>query len=110
MSYVPGQGRSSRKGTGAGMNGAPVEARATRLKRLAMRSWRRGTKEMDLVLGRFADAGLDGLSDGDLDLYDALLAENDHDLYRWVTGAEPPPAPHAPLIARLRAFLAAGSR
>ena len=57
----------------------------TRLKRLRMRSWRRGIKEMDLILGGFADEVLSDLGDDALDRYEALLTENDHDLYRWVT-------------------------
>ena len=77
---------------------APAEDRETRLKRLRMRSWRRGTKEMDLVLGGFADRALDGLDPAALDLYEALLSENDHDLYAWVSGRETPPAPLAPMI------------
>ena len=56
-----------------------------RLKRLKMRSMRRGIKEMDLILGSFADQGLPALDAPALDLYEALLAENDHDLYAWVT-------------------------
>ena len=62
-----------------------------RLKRLKMRSWRRGTKEMDMMLGPFADAELDGLSARELDLYEALLSENDQDLYVWMSGQEPLP-------------------
>lgn len=56
-----------------------------RLKRLRMRSWRRGTKEMDLILGAWSDAHLTTLGEADLVLYDALLSENDNDLYQWVT-------------------------
>lgn len=56
-----------------------------RLKRLRMRSWRRGIKEMDIILGAFADDQVAQLSASDLDLYEALLSENDHDLYAWVT-------------------------
>lgn len=56
-----------------------------RLKRLRMRAWRRGIKEMDLILGPWADARAEGLSDGEVDLTEALLGENDHDLYQWVT-------------------------
>ena len=73
-----------------------------RLKRLRMRSMRRGTKEMDIILERFATVGLDGLEGGDLDIYDALLWENDHDLYRWVTGQDAPPQHYEPIIARIR--------
>ena len=56
-----------------------------RLKRLRMRSWRRGIKEMDLILGPFADEALEGFDAPALDVFEALLAENDHDLYQWVT-------------------------
>lgn len=80
------------------------ETAEARLKRMAMRSWRRGTKEMDLVLGPFADAHLAGLSLAELDLYDALLAENDHDLMAWILGQTPPPAALAGLLARITTF------
>ncbi len=62
------------------------ETRAARLKRLRMRSWRRGTREMDLILGAFANAKLADMTAGELELYDQLLCENDQDLYQWVTG------------------------
>lgn len=65
-----------------------AEDRETRLKRLRMRSWRRGTKEMDLILGSFADRQMDLLSDAELDVHEAMMAENDHDLYRWISGQE----------------------
>lgn len=77
------------------------EPRDTRIKRLRMRSMRRGIKEMDLILSAYADATLDRMSDGDLDLYDSLLNENDQDLYQWVTGQEMPPELLAPLIHRI---------
>ncbi len=73
-----------------------------RLRRLKIRSWRRGTKEMDLVLGRFWDAEGEGLDDVTLDLYEDLLVENDQDLYQWVSGQIAPPDRFAPLIERLR--------
>ena len=81
-----------------------VELAEARLKRMTMRSWRRGTKEMDLVLGPFADANLAGLSEADLATYDALLAENDQDLMAWILGQSAPPARLAPLLARITAF------
>ncbi len=56
----------------------------TRIKRLRMRSWRRGTKEMDLILGPFADRRAAGLDAAMLDRYEALLEENDQDLYAWI--------------------------
>lgn len=63
---------------------------------------RRGIKEMDMILIRFSDARLHALSGPDLDLYDALLEENDQDLYQWVSEQAPPPARFAPLIAAIR--------
>ncbi len=75
----------------------------TRLKRLRIRSWRRGIKEMDLILGGFSDAELARLPDEDVAVYEDLLAENDHDLYQWVTGQSAPPPRFAPLIAQIAA-------
>ena len=61
-----------------------METQEARLKRMRMRSWRRGTKEMDLVLGPFADARLESLSEADLLTYDAILNENDYDRSKTV--------------------------
>ena len=69
-----------------------METQDARLKRMRMRSWRRGTKEMDLVLGPFADAHLESLGEADLVLYDRILSENDQDLLPWVLGQTPAPA------------------
>ncbi|WP_206050255.1 succinate dehydrogenase assembly factor 2 [Oceaniglobus ichthyenteri] len=80
------------------------EAPDVRVKRLYMRSIRRGIKEMDLILGAYADAGLARLSPEWLDLYDDLLSENDHDLYQWVTGQTATPAHFAPLIDDIAIF------
>ena len=62
-----------------------IESAETRLRRLKMRSWRRGMKEMDLILGHFADGPLASLNSAELDIYEAMLSENDQDLYLWVT-------------------------
>ncbi len=78
-----------------------TETVENRLKRLKMRSSRRGIKEMDLILGAFAVEGLAKLNDADLDLYDAMLEENDHDLYQWVTGQAPAPDQFSGLIAMI---------
>ena len=80
------------------------ETPEARLKRMAMRSWRRGTKEMDLVLGPYADAHLAAMRAERLALYDALLAENDQDIYPWITGAAPAPERFAGLIEDIAAF------
>ena len=82
----------------------PPESPDIRLKRLRHQSWRRGTREMDLILGRFADAELAALAGADLDAYESLMQENDWDLYYWVTGARESPPDHAPLVARIARF------
>lgn len=78
-----------------------TESRDTRLKRLKMRSWRRGTKEMDLILGPFSDTELAALSDQDLDCYERLLSENDQDLYQWVTGQTDVPDEFVDMISKV---------
>ena len=80
------------------------ETRETRLKRLRLRSWRRGTREMDLVLGPYADGPMAGLDEAALDAFEALLDEADPDLYTWIAGAAAPPAAHGTAIGRIRAF------
>jgi antitoxin CptB len=80
-----------------------------RLKRLRIRSWRRGIKEMDLILGAFCDAELAGLPDAEVDLYEELLSENDHDLYGWISGRGDPPDRFAALISRIGAHARGGA-
>jgi antitoxin CptB len=57
-----------------------------RRRRLLFRSWHRGIREMDFVLGRFADAHLSTLSDAELDDYERLIEQPDPLLYSWVSG------------------------
>ena len=59
-------------------------------KQLIFRSWHRGTKEMDLLLGSFADKYVHDFSDEDLKAYEFVLTYNDPDLYNWMTGKEQP--------------------
>ena len=77
------------------------ELREHTVRRLYMRSMRRGIKEMDLILSAFAEAKLAEMSDAQIALYDALLNENDHDLYQWVTGQAPAPERFAQLISEI---------
>jgi antitoxin CptB len=81
-----------------------MESDEHRLKRLTMRSWRRGTKEMDLVLGPFADAHLKGMGPEALTLYDNVLEENDQDLATWVMGTVAAPPRFAGLIGEIAAY------
>ncbi|MEM6487127.1 MAG: succinate dehydrogenase assembly factor 2 [Pseudomonadota bacterium] len=89
--------------TRGGASRAP-ETRETRLKRLRIRSWRRGTREMDMLLGPFADQGLAALDEAALAAYEELLEVNDWDLYAWMAGKAEATLPHAPMIARIRAW------
>ncbi|MDF0581440.1 succinate dehydrogenase assembly factor 2 [Bradyrhizobium yuanmingense] len=76
-----------------------------RRKRLLFRCWHRGTREMDLILGRFADAEIGNLSDDDLSQLETLLEVNDPDLYAAITGDKVLPADVAgALFARIKAF------
>ncbi|KPP84989.1 MAG: hypothetical protein HLUCCA08_11470 [Rhodobacteraceae bacterium HLUCCA08] len=75
-----------------------TEDRATRRKRLYMRSIRRGIREMDLILGAYADRALAGMEDGALDAYERLLDESDHDLYAWISGQARAPEAFMPLV------------
>ena len=84
------------------------EAPAIRLRRLRMRSARRGTREMDLILGGFAEAGLDGLPPAILDAFETFLSENDQDIYQWVSGQSNVPAAHEEIVGRIRAFIDRG--
>jgi antitoxin CptB len=81
------------------------EQAETRMKRLRMRSMRRGTKEMDLILARFSETGLAELPPTMLDDYESLLSENDQQLYSWVSRQEEPPTEHLAIVDRIRAHL-----
>ena len=81
------------------------DALATRRRRIAFRAWHRGTREMDLILGRFADARVPTLDPAGLDRLEALMEEADPDLYAWISGkAVPPDAVDGSLLAEVRAF------
>lgn len=69
-----------------------TETIEVRRKRLSYRSWHRGTREMDLILGRFSDENIEGFNTQELDQYEDLLEHNDPDLYNWISGREQVPA------------------
>lgn len=76
-----------------------------RRRRLLFRSWHRGIREADLLMGRFADSCIADLSEAELDQYESLLEVPDHDLYVWVTGEMGIPAIYdTALMQKLRAF------
>jgi antitoxin CptB len=78
-----------------------------RRKRLLFRCWHRGTREMDLILGRFADTAISLLSDDDLTELERLLEVPDPDLYAALTGDMPLAPEYATtLFDRIKAFRA----
>lgn len=78
-----------------------MEERETRIRRLRMRAWHRGIKEMDLILGGWADRNLAAADAATLDAFEAVLSEADHDLYQWVSGQAEAPEGLRPFIATL---------
>jgi antitoxin CptB len=75
-----------------------------RRRKLLFRSWHRGMREMDLILGSFADAEIGALTDSEIDQYEKLLEIPDTELLPWITGERSIPAEHD--IAILRRVLA----
>jgi antitoxin CptB len=78
-----------------------ADATEIRRKRLTFRSWHRGTREADLIMGRFADRYVPGFTPEQLDRYERLLELSDPDVYNWMTGREPVPAEHDSDVMRL---------
>jgi len=74
-------------------------------KRLIFRSWHRGTREIDLLLGKFAEAHIPQFDAEQLAAYDRFLNNSDPDIFNWITGQEPvPPSEDNAVVARLLAF------
>jgi antitoxin CptB len=77
----------------------------TRRRRLRFRAWHRGIRETDLIMGRFADAHVEGFDEAEMADFERLLDIPDHDILAWVTGAAPvPEAQLTPVLARILAF------
>ena len=76
-----------------------------RRRKLLFRAWHRGMREVDLIMGRFADAVVEQLSEHELDEFERLIEVPDRELLAWVTGeAEVPPNFNTALFRRLRDF------
>ena len=76
-----------------------------RRRKLAFRASHRGMKEMDVILGGYADRTLGRMSDDELDQFEALLEVPDPDLHAWIVGGLDVPAEHrTELMDKLRAF------
>jgi antitoxin CptB len=66
-------------------------AAENRRKKLKFQAWHRGFKEIDLILGPFADERLGQMSEDELDAFEELLHLSDHDLYDWICQRSSPP-------------------
>jgi antitoxin CptB len=76
-----------------------------RRRRLLFRCWHRGTREMDLIMGRFADTHIGTFSEAELEAYEGLTDVPEPDLYAWITGERPVAPEHdTALFRRLRDF------
>jgi len=76
-----------------------------RRRRLLFRAWRRGVRETDLIIGRFAHAHIDTLDAAQLDDFEKLIEAPNADLYAWVVGAENVPTDYdTSVLSKLRTF------
>ncbi|MBY0564523.1 MAG: succinate dehydrogenase assembly factor 2 [Hyphomonadaceae bacterium] len=76
-----------------------------RRKKLRFRAWRRGFRELDLILGGFADRWIAELEAAELGHFEQLLDASDQDVYAWIAGLETPPIQFdTATLARIRAF------
>ncbi len=75
-----------------------------RRRKILIRAWRRGMREMDTLMGGFADAHLPTLNESDLDRFEELLELQDRDVLSWLTGEAPiPPEFDTGLLAKIKA-------
>src|SRR5262252_8292651 len=92
---------------GVGMTGTVRSSAGLdeRRRRLLYRSWHRGTREMDLIMGRFADAAVSDLTEAEITELERLSEQPEPDIYAWITNERPVPAAHdTPVFHRLRGF------
>lgn len=81
---------------------SPME---TRRKKLKFRAWRRGFREMDLLMGSFADAHIDSFGEAELDEFERLLNVPDWEVYAWLIGQQDVPEDQSgPVLDQLIAF------
>jgi antitoxin CptB len=88
--------------SGTQISSAGLDARR---RRALFRSWHRGMREMDILMGRFADGHIAGLSEAELDDYEVLMEAQDRDIFGWLTGEMDIPAAYdTPVFRKLLAF------
>jgi antitoxin CptB len=76
-----------------------------RKKRLLFQAHHRGSREADILIGRFADAEVAGMDEAEVTAFETMLDLPDIDLVNWVMGRTvPPPENDTPILRRLMAF------
>jgi antitoxin CptB len=83
--------------TGTARSSAGLEERQ---RRLLYRSWHRGTREMDLIMGRFADAAIGEFTEAEIEELERLVDVPDPELYAWLTGGLPVPVDYDHAVFR----------
>jgi antitoxin CptB len=86
--------------TGSSRSSTGLDARR---RRLLFRSWHRGSRELDLIIGPFVDSWIDRMSEAELDAFEELLQTPEPELYDLVVSPTPPPGESA-MLRRLRVF------
>jgi antitoxin CptB len=77
----------------------------TRRRAIRVRAWRRGMREMDILIGGFVDAKLAGLDERDIGDLERLLDAEDQKAFSWLCGTEPPPPEYdTPVFEQIKAF------
>jgi antitoxin CptB len=88
--------------SGSQITSAGLDARR---RRALFRAWHRGMREMDLIMGRFADAEITRLNDAEFDQFEALLDVPDQHAFAWLTGSvDPPPEYDTDVFRKVLAF------
>ena len=75
-----------------------------RMKRLKIQSWRRGMKEVDLILGTFFETQGTLLSKFELDLYERLLDQDDQIIFNWISEKSDPPDEFYSIVQKINLF------
>jgi antitoxin CptB len=83
--------------SGPQISSADLDARR---RRILFRSWHRGMRETDLIMGRFADAEIANLSEAELSDYEDLLEALDRDIFGWLTGEREVPSVYDTAVYR----------
>lgn len=87
--------------------GRSSEGLDVRRRKLLFRAWHRGLREVDLILGRFADSNIAEMTEAELSEFESLMNVPDGELLAWLTGEATVLASHdGPLFRRLRQFRA----